>query len=171
MFPSIYIDVMDGESFDLCACGVDWGIRSPAAAVLVLRLKSGVYYAVNEVYDTDMDAISFADRVRTMLEYEGVSSCPVWIDASTFNRVDGLVCVADRFSGVGLDVRPATRNRGRSLELLVDLFCRGVLVISPACCQLLRELKMFRIGSDRNDHAVDALRYAVYAMEVSSCVV
>jgi len=167
-FPSFRIDVLDGEPFDLCSCGVDWGIRNPAAAVLVVRLLSGCYYAVNEVYERETDAVTFAGMVRRMLELEGVVGCPVWIDASTFNRVDGLFCVAERFVGVGLNVIPATRDRETSMLMIRDLLGGGKLVISPACRRLIGELRRFGKFSS-SDHAIDALRYAIYPLEVHEC--
>jgi hypothetical protein len=105
-FPDIAIDLIEELDIDRAACGIDWGIWSPAAAVLVTRLKDGRYYAMDERYATDTNAHQFADLIKDMTL--DVGRCDFIIDSSTFNRTDGLVSVAERFRERGVPVSPAT---------------------------------------------------------------
>ena len=163
-FPDIAIDLLDVDNVERAAVGIDWGIWSPAAAVLVIRLKDGRYYAADERYATDTNAHQFADLIKDMAQ--DVGRCDFIIDSSTFNRTDGLVSVAERFRERGVDVRPATRDRLGSLALLWQLMAERKLVISPACTNLLDELRSAELIDGRgdftgSDHAIDALRYAI----------
>jgi len=163
-FPDIAIDLLDVDNVERAAVGIDWGIWSPAAAVLVIRLKDGRYYAADERYATDTNAHQFADLIKDMAQ--DVGRCDFIIDSSTFNRTDGLVSVAERFRERGVDVRPATRDRLGSLALLRQLMAERKLVISPACTNLLDELRSAELIDGRgdftgSDHAIDALRYAI----------
>ena len=163
-FPDIAIDLLDVDNVERAAVGIDWGIWSPAAAVLVIRLKDGRYYAADERYATDTNAHQFADLIKDMAQ--DVGRCDFIIDSSTFNRTDGLVSVAERFRERGVDVRPATRDRLGSLALLRQLMAERKLIISPACVSLLDELRSAELIDGRgdfsgSDHAIDALRYAI----------
>jgi len=166
-FPDVVIDLIENPDIDRSCCGLDWGIWSPAAAVLVLRLKDGRYYATDERYTSDTNAHQFADLVNGMVQ--DVGRCDFVLDSSAFNRTDGLVSVAERFRERGVKVRPATRDRLGSLALLRQLMAERRLVISPACTSLLDELRNAELVDGRgdftgSDHAIDALRYAVAHM-------
>jgi len=88
------------------------------------------------------------------------------LDSSCFNRTDGLISVAERFRERGVPVSPATRDRLGSLALLRQLMAERRLIISPACTNLLDELRSAELVDGRgdflgSDHAIDALRYAI----------
>jgi len=163
-FPDIAIDLFEQFDVDRACVGLDWGIWSPAAAVLVIRLKDGRYYAADERYATDTNAHQFADLIKDMAQ--DVGRCDFIIDSSTFNRTDGLVSVAERFRERQVPVQPATRDRLGSLALLRQLMAERRLIISPACTSLLDELRSAELIDGRgdftgSDHAIDALRYAI----------
>jgi len=165
-FPDLTIDLIEDLDIDRVACGIDWGIWSPAAAVLVIRSKDGRYYAADERYATDTNAHQFADMVRELVSSNNVPRCDFIIDSSTFNRTDGLVSVAERFRERGVPVSPATRDRLGSLALMRQLMAERRLVISPACTNLLDELRGAELIDGKgdftgSDHAIDALRYAI----------
>jgi len=165
-FPDLAIELFEQLDIDRACCGLDWGTWSPAAAVLVVRLSDGRYYAVDEQYGADLNAHQFADLVRDLCSRNNISKCDFVLDSSCFNRTDGLISVAERFRERGVDVRPATRDRLGSLALLRQLMAERRLVISPACTSLLDELRNAELVDGRgdftgSDHAIDALRYAV----------
>ena len=165
-FPDLAIELFEQFDIDRACCGLDWGTWSPAAAVLVVRLSDGRYYAVDERYGSDLNAHQFADLVRDLCESNSIHRSDFVLDASCFNRTDGLVSVAERFRERGVDVRPATRDRLGSLALLRQLMAERRLIISPACTNLLDELRSAELIDGRgdfsgSDHAIDALRYAI----------
>ena len=163
-FPDIAIDLIEELDSDRACCGLDWGTWSPAAAVLVVRLPDGRYYVMDERYGADLNAHQFADMVRDMAQ--GIGRCDFVLDSACFNRTDGLVSVAERFRERQVPVQPATRDRLGSLALLRQLMAERKLVISPACTNLLDELRSAELIDGRgdfsgSDHAIDALRYAI----------
>ena len=165
-FPDVTIDLIEHPDIERSCCGLDWGTFSPAAAVLVVRLLDGRYYAADERYATDTNAHQFADMVRDLCESNSIQKSDFVLDASCFNRTDGLVSVAERFRERGVHVRPSTRDRLGSLALLRQLMAERRLVISPACTNLLDELRSAELIDGRgdftgSDHAIDALRYAI----------
>jgi len=165
-FPDLSIDLIEQLDIDRACCGLDWGTWSPAAAVLVVRLSDGRYYAVDERYGSDLNAHQFADLVRDLCGRNKISKCDFVLDASCFNRTDGLVSVAERFRERGVPVLPATRDRLGSLALLRQLMAQGRVIISPACTSLLDELRSAELIDGKgdfagSDHAIDALRYAI----------
>jgi hypothetical protein len=165
-FPDLSIDLIEQLDIDRACVGLDWGTFSPAAAVLLVRLKDGRYYAVDEQYATDTNAHQFADMVRGMCETNSIHRSDFVLDASCFNRTDGLVSVAERFRERGVPVQPATRDRLGSLALLRQLMAERRLIVSPACTNLLDELRSAELVDGRgdfsgSDHAIDALRYAI----------
>jgi hypothetical protein len=168
-FPKLNIDYLENAVMEDCVVGLDWGTYSPAAAVLVARLPDGVLYACAEVYGVDYNAHQFADAVKQMVEQEQASVRRYVLDAACFNRTDGLVSVAERFRERDVNVQPATRDRAGTLVLLRQLLAERKLVISPACKNLLNELRSAEVHPSRDDivgddHALDALRYAVAEM-------
>jgi len=165
-FPDLSIDLIEQFDIDRACCGLDWGTFSPAAAVLVVRLPDGRYYAVDEQYAADTNAHQFADMVHVMCESNSIHRCDFVLDASCFNRTDGLVSVAERFRERQVPVSPATRDRLGSLALLRQLMAERKLIISPACVSLLDELRSAELIDGHgdfagSDHAIDALRYAI----------
>ncbi|GIV22257.1 MAG: terminase [Armatimonadota bacterium] len=168
-FPHVPIDYIERPELSDCVIGLDWGTYSPAAAVLVARQPDGTLYAVAEVYGVDYNAHQFADAVKQMVEQEQASVRRYVLDAACFNRTDGLVSVAERFRERDVNVQPATRDRAGTLVLLRQLLAERKLVISPACKNLLNELRSAEVHPSRDDivgddHALDALRYAVAEM-------
>jgi hypothetical protein len=165
-FPDIAIDLIEELDIDRVCVGLDWGTFAPAAAVLVVRLPDGRYYAADEQYATDTNAHQFADMVRDLCESNSIHRCDFVLDASCFNRTDGLVSVAERFRERQVPVLPATRDRLGSLALLRQLMAERRLIISPACTSLLDELRSAELIDGHgdftgSDHAIDALRYAI----------
>jgi len=165
-FPDIAIDLIEQLDIDRACVGLDWGTWSPAAAVLVVRLSDGRYYAVDEQYGADLNAHQFADLVRDLCSRNNISKCDFVLDSSCFNRTDGLISVAERFRERGVPVSPATRDRLGSLALLRQLMAERRLIISPACTSLLDELRSAELIDGKgdfagSDHAIDALRYAI----------
>lgn len=170
-FPHVPIDYLERPALSDCVCGLDWGTYSPAAAVLVARQPDGTLYVVSETYGADYNAHQFADAVKSMVVAERANVRSYVLDTACFNRTDGLVSVAERFRERGVNVQPATRDRAGTLVLLRQLLAEKRLVISPACVNLLNELKSAEIHPTRDDiigddHAIDAMRYAIAELHV-----
>ena len=148
------------------AVGLDWGYDSPFAAVWVAKDGQGNYYAYREVYQRGLTE----EAQARLVVGAGVDEAAVIVaDASVFRTLDSI---AGRWMACGLPhVQAATRDRVSSLALVRSLLASGRLyVVEGACPNLERELALAEVHPARaedlvgEDHALDALRYAVSAL-------
>lgn len=145
------------------AVGLDWGVDDPFAAVWVAKDSRGDYYVYRELYQRGLTPESQARMVL-----EGLSGREALLaDSSVFR--ESPVSVAQLWFEAGLPMAQAgTRDRLGSLSLLRQLMAQGRLkVVDGACPHLMRELSAAQVHRRRvedlegDDHAIDALRYAV----------
>lgn len=145
------------------AVGLDWGVDDPFAAVWVAKDSRGDYYVYRELYQRGLPPESQARMVREWLHGRET----VLADPSVFR--ESPVSVAHLWFEAGLPMPQAgTRDRLGSLSLLRQLMAQGRLkVVDGVCLNLMRELSEARVNRKRvedlegDDHAIDALRYAV----------
>ncbi len=74
----------------------------------------------------------------------------------------------DRYSEYILPSAKHLNKKSEGIGLLKDLFMTGKLLVSDRCVNLIRELKTYRLNDTgqfvkKDDHSIDALRYAVGA--------
>jgi hypothetical protein len=93
--------------------------------------------------------------------------------------MDGVSSIADLWQDAGLIVSPATRDRIGSLSLLRSLFRQELVRVHRRCGNLLAELRNAQVDATKakpedivgEDHAIDALRYAISALVPVRCEV
>lgn len=160
--PSLPDDVLE------YAVGLDWGMDDPFAAVWVAKDSKGDYYAYRELYQRGLSPEAQARMVR-----EGLSGREVLVaDSSVFR--ESPVSVAQLWFEAGLPMAQAgTRDRLGTLAVLRQLLAqRRLKVVDGTCPNLLRELSEAQVHAKRvedlegDDHAIDALRYAVSWLHV-----
>lgn len=150
--------------------GIDWGYASPFAAVLVGQTDDNRLFVARECYEAGLTPAEQAQRVREMIR--GQRILRYIADASTFAMADGVNSIADQWRKAGLAVVESTRERVNSLNLLRQLFREGMVLVHARCENLLRELRNAQIDTRTRredivgeDHAIDALRYAVAELQ------
>lgn len=135
-------------------CGIDWGSSSPYAGVY-LTVDHERIYVHEEIYRRNVRA---EDQAKQLLQ----------------KRAKLYVCDPSVPEGVltiwkeaGLIPKLGSRDRIGGWEVLRDLIAQDKLVISPRCQHLLHEMQTAVRDPKRtddligDDHALDALRYAV----------
>lgn len=137
--------------------GVDIGWTNPSAIVVVGFDHDGRAYAVDEFYDAKVRTDDLVNEARILLSKygDGVFVCdrsePATIDEMQKNNLRATPDESKREDGIidiGSRLKPSEDGRPR-------------LLISSKCVNLISELQSYDETIKENDHAVDALRYAL----------
>jgi len=164
--------------------GLDWGHANPGAQIEIAKTDDGTLYAYREDYQERLTvsppggnrhADSWVRRLSRAAGIRGVSRW--WADPSQPDHIQTCRSHTDT-DGERLDVRPANNAVAPGIEALAALLepvappeggpSRPALYLHRSCANLRRELSSYRYRDDNtekpvkeDDHAVDALRYAV----------
>lgn len=152
---------------------IDYGWANPTASVWVAIDYSGRWWVIGEHFAKERP-ISW--HVREMKKVEAqlnVSPSSIWLDPATWAQRSEYESPAAEFADHGIFAARAQNDRlggwNRIDEMLTERMDDGYprLRIFSTCKNLIRELPNLRIkeGTDdvekENDHACDALRYAI----------
>jgi len=142
-----------------CVIGADWGYTSPFAAVRVIT-DGHRYYVDEMVYETKLTPEQQAERLSTLAKSQ--RNTTIVIDPST---PDSAIRTYKLY---GIAPKPAQNDRIGGWQLIRDLLEHDRLWVSPKCNYLLDEWEQAEYNIKRtddliadNDHALDALRYAI----------
>lgn len=154
-------------------CGLDFGWSNPTAAILCAIDFDGRWWVIGEHYASEKPISWHARKIKQLENELNVSPSSRWLDPSTWARRSEYESPALEFSDYGIDCGRAQNDRlggwNRIDEMLSHTMDDGFprLRIFNTCTNLIRELPSLRIkdGTDdvekENDHACDALRYAI----------
>jgi hypothetical protein len=167
---------------------LDWGRSKPWAVVKVAVDKDGKVVVYGELYGQGLvDGVEkenvgdhktseeVARMVAKDMAAEGVTM--MIADYSIWNSDNGTNCVADAFRNAGIVLLKSVKERKRGWQLIhnllsnMDEFGTPYLRIFSTCKYLIREMEniqcdkndMEDCDSRQSDHALDALRYALYS--------
>lgn len=153
--------------------GIDYGWSNPTAAVWCAIDYQGRWYVVGEHYEKEKPVSFHCRSMKEIEEALNISPSSRWLDPSTWSRRGEFESPAMEFSDYGINCGKAQNDRlggwNRIEEMLAEDMDDGQpkLQIFSTCVNLLRELGSLKIklGTDDvekvNDHAADALRYAI----------
>lgn len=163
------------ETFAEVVAGVDWGFANPGVILVGGVDGDGRIWIVNEVYLTQTRIDEWTQIASDLRRFYGVSrfycdpSEPDYIEAF---RQEGLA--ATKANNRVLTGLQAVKRR-LSTAILRDKVDVSLLVVDQSCNNLLREIEQYewkehRDGLDdsvvkANDHAMDAMRYLVMAVD------
>lgn len=149
--------------------GVDWGFANPGVIVALGVDGDGRLYVLAEAYERRRRVEEWAEVALQMRDAWGISEfyCdPSEPDYIKVFRERGL-----KAEGADNTVLPGIQTVKNALAVRGD--GRAGLTISPECVHLLSEFEQYQWAENRhgikdapvkaNDHAMDALRYAVMA--------
>jgi PBSX family phage terminase large subunit len=149
--------------------GGDWGFTNPSVLLLVCEDEDGYLHVSEEFYQTQQLEPDIVKQCERFKNYSGASEFVIDPSAAALRATmerEALNVIAGNNDVLGGIARVQKR--------FVMLDDRPRITISPTCTNLLRELGMYEWtpgGKDRpkkeNDHALDALRYAV--MHIDDC--
>jgi hypothetical protein len=168
--------------------GIDWGYNSPFAVVWVARDKDGTYYVYDEHYETQKPNAYHLARINLReWKYDHPAYGPTYCDTADpqqmveFTRL-GLKCTGAN-KGFGQYPVNSRISELRSLMLVGDNG-RPRLYILSKCKNLISEIRGYHWAEptgastgdaarrqrnpqnrpvDFNDHAIDAMGYAIYS--------
>jgi PBSX family phage terminase large subunit len=154
------------DRWDRVVYGVDWGFSNPSGA-LASAYRGDQSIVLDEVYETRLTDDDLADEVVGLQEQygEGVVYC----DPAEPGSIE-------TFRRKGLDAVDADNDVTPGIKHVSGL--EDDLRVHEAAQNLINEFGMYqyRDGGDsdkvrkENDHAMDALRYALYSSDVSGGV-
>jgi PBSX family phage terminase large subunit len=178
---SIYVVSRPPRAADYWIVGVDYGTSNAFAAVLIgvnlgrqtqskpMLWAEKEYYWDSKTRQRQKTGAEFADDLKKWMEPYAVKS--VYVDPSAANFKLEL-------QRRGIHPVNADNDVLNGIEKMCSLMKEGSLFVCSECTNLIREIegyvwhpKCIDRGEDEplklNDHAVDALRYAVYTHKVS----
>ena len=159
-------------------CGVDGGVRDPWCVLWLARAPDRRLFVYRELYGSGVQVPEQARRLRAAWDEGGPRPLRLQADPSMFNRRANLaVSDAEIYAREGVALVRGTNAREpgwrRVAELLTAELDDGfpqLVVVQGACPNLVRTLPRLLsdaarpedVDSDgQEDHAADALRYAV----------
>lgn len=159
-------ELPDSKSFAYVVGGIDFGWTDPMVA-LVLGYREGVWYALDGVYETQMSLNELATHIEAMGARWGVET---WFaDSANPRDIDDLY---KRGLPVVAVKKPPIESSVRALSMFTN---RNRFKVSTNCHWLRDELQMYQYGEvgrsghrvpmDKNNHAIDATRYALSEYE------
>lgn len=170
-YPALFAQIHSKLAHWEFYCSMDPGTASVFATLLVaINQYTGHVYVMDEVYANQQHETSIGthwpkvwERIKQLNEPDSVDDWHFVVDeAATWARNE----LMDRYK---IFARPTTKAQNKKMEglsLLKDLLLARKLSISDRCINLLREMKGYMLAENgqpykRNDHAIDALRYAM----------
>ena len=120
-------------------------------------------------HDYKSDSRSKADHVEA-LKAKGTKHAPLWIpgvgDAKGLLVTDkDSIQVIELYKNAGVDIEFPDKSVEAGIQECYDLFNVGCLKVFASCDALLSELRMYHRVDGKivkfNDHACDAMRYAI----------
>jgi phage terminase large subunit len=143
--------------FDEIIYGVDFGYNNPTA-VLKIGILDNEFWVLDEIYQTHLTNQDLIDLLKDFIHSP---TALIYCDSAEPQRIQEL-------KRAGFNARPAFKD----VKLGIDIVKRQKLHIVKTCANTLKEIKLYRWKQDAqgnildhpvkfNDHAMDALRYAI----------
>lgn len=140
--------------------GLDFGYTNPAAIVEIVKDKDGTFWVVSEWYKTgktNHEIVEYAQSLDVHLWYP---------DPAEPDRIEEM-------KRAGMNVREVNKDVIKGIDTVRTLFKNGRLKIHASCENLISELEMYVYKEKKtldeqeqpmkeNDHALDAMRYALF---------
>ena len=146
------------ETFDNKIYGIDFGFNNPSV-ILEIGLKDDNIYIIKELYETHLTNEELITKLKSFVE--NVNS-EIYADSAEPARIEEI-------SRAGFNIYPAKKD----VKNGIDYLKRKMIYLNKDCVNTIKEIQMYKWKEDRkgnvldepvkfNDHAMDALRYAVY---------
>lgn len=153
-----YVVVKDlPSSYDEIIYGVDFGFNNPSV-ILEIGIKDDDVYIIKELYKTHLTNSELIEEMKTFVH----ANSDVYADAAEPDRIKEI-------EQAGFNIYPAKKE----VKNGIDFLKRKKIYIHENCTNTIEEIKNYKYKEDRqgnvleepvkfNDHAMDAMRYAVY---------
>jgi len=152
------------EAFAKTIVAVDFGYTNPAAVIPIRIDGDNHYWITDEWYKSK--------QTTEQIGQVALSARPIecYPDPAEPDRIQILI-------GMGLNCREVSKDIVAGVDRVRELFKQNRIHIHPDCKNLIWELETYRYPDKKpdkneeekpvkeNDHALDALRYALYTVE------
>jgi len=137
--------------------GLDFGYNNPTAMLKIVE-KDGVLYVIDELYKRGLTNADLISLMHDFVKPDGV----IYADSAEPARIEEI-------QRNGYNIIPAEK----SVKDGIDFVKRHKIKIAERCVNTIKEIRNYKWKEDRNgnildepvkfmDHAMDAMRYAVY---------
>jgi phage terminase large subunit len=156
-----YVVVKDlPSSYDEIIYGVDFGFNNPSV-ILEIGIKDDDVYIIKELYKTHLTNSELIEEMKTFVH----ANSDVYADAAEPQRIKEI-------EEAGFNIYAAKKE----VKNGIDFLKRKKIYIHENCTNTIEEIKNYKYKEDRQgnvleepvkfkDHAMDAMRYAVYTHE------
>lgn len=141
--------------------GIDFGYTNPSSIIPIKIDSDNHYWVLEEFYKTSQTTEQIAEQAKLY------KPTKVYADPAEPDRIEIL-------RKAGLNCRDVSKDIVAGVDRVRELFKQGRIHLSPDCKNLIHELETYRYPEKKpdkneeekpvkeNDHALDALRYALY---------
>lgn len=157
------------EKYDMVIAGIDWGFTAPAA-IEVIGFKDNVYWVIDEYYE---DRKTTDELIEICLNLKGIHKINrFYADSAEPDRIE-------QFNRRGLYTLPANKDIVWGINKVRQYLKEEKLLFGTKCKFLLDEIERYHYPESKenkpnetpekaDDHAVDALRYALATVQPAS---
>lgn len=156
-------------------CGVDFGWNNPSALIVVVLDKDGVYYEVEEYYQSEKTTDELIEKAKLLREKWGINK--FYCDTAEPDRIES-------FNRAGLYAEEANKDIKAGISKVTQIIRENRFYIFSYCKRTLHEFETYHYPPEdeeidpkkrdlpikENDHALDALRYAIHTHEPQSAI-
>ncbi|MFW5900894.1 MAG: PBSX family phage terminase large subunit, partial [Halodesulfurarchaeum sp.] len=151
------------NSYDRFLYGADWGFHPHPAAMYVIGVRDGVYYYLEEHYETRNTIDDLADVILPEEGdgwYHRYGKGPVYCDPSEPANIE-------KFKRRGINAKKAENDVDPGIQHVTSLADR--IRVHESCQAMINEFNQYQYGDDgdpikKNDHAMDGgLRYPLFS--------
>lgn len=153
------------DSFDRVFYGADWGFHPHPAAMLAIGERDETYWVIGEHYETRNTVEDLADVLIGPEDgdgagwYDRYGRGPVYCDPSEPANIETLKRRGIRAEGADNDVDPGISHVTSNADNIR---------VAQTCQSIINEFGQYQYNDngdpvDANDHALDALRYALFS--------
>jgi PBSX family phage terminase large subunit len=147
------------REWDETVYGIDWGGTSPSV-ILAFRILDDVWYLAEEYYQRRVTVNDMVAELERMEELHGPGV--IYCDSAEPGSIEIL-------NRNGFNAQSATKDVDSGLRHVAGK--RDELIVASSCQNTINEFNQYRYKDDsdavlkENDHAMDALRYAMFTHE------
>lgn len=140
--------------------GMDFGIADNTACAWISLLTGNRIYVDNEYVANNLDVPSHAVQIKSKTQFQPQYTV---LDSACWARDASLTSVAKRFAMEGIACTQGTKDLDGSVSDLKRLFAAGLIIVNPACKNLLQAIQEWQHGSHEPD-ILAATRYGIDAL-------
>lgn len=167
VYPQFAVRTEGPDEFDMVVYGVDFGYNNPTAVLKVGLREEKEIWVLDEIYESHL---TNQDLIGVLKQFVEPRTALIYCDPAEPQRIQEL-------RRAGMNAFPAMKD----VRIGIDIVKRHRINILSKCVNTIKEIKLYRWKQDAkgnvldepiklNDHAMDALRYAVASVQKGSFI-